>query len=87
MSDKGDTLQGALYLPADYEPGKKYPTVVYIYEKLSHSLHEFYAPDDTQRVQPEHLHESRATRCSMPDIVYKINDPGHVGGVVRRSPP
>ena len=34
-SAKGDKLQGALFLPANYEPGKKYPTVVYIYEKLS----------------------------------------------------
>src|SRR5258706_2043652 len=34
-SAKGDKLQGALYLPANYEPGKSYPTIVYIYEKLS----------------------------------------------------
>ena len=28
-SDKGDKLQGALLLPAGYEPGKKYPLLVY----------------------------------------------------------
>src|SRR5690606_36299234 len=31
-TDKGDRLQGALYLPANYEPGKKYPLLVTIYE-------------------------------------------------------
>ena len=34
-SAKGDKLQGALYLPANYEPGKKYPMLVTIYEKRS----------------------------------------------------
>jgi hypothetical protein len=30
--NNGDKLQGALFLPANYEPGKKYPTLTYIYE-------------------------------------------------------
>ena len=34
-SAKGDKLQGAMYLPANYEPGKKYPMLVTIYEKRS----------------------------------------------------
>ncbi|MGH7472017.1 MAG: TolB family protein, partial [Longimicrobiales bacterium] len=34
-NDKGAKLQGALYLPANYEPGKKYPLLVTIYEKRS----------------------------------------------------
>ena len=37
-SAKGDKLQGALYLPANYEKGKQYPTIVSIYEKLSQNL-------------------------------------------------
>jgi len=28
----GQKLQAALHLPANYQPGKKYPTIVYIYE-------------------------------------------------------
>jgi len=43
-SVKGAKLQGALFLPADYEPGKKYPTMVYIYEKLSQGANRFYTP-------------------------------------------
>ena len=42
---KGDKLQGALFLPANYEPGKEYPTIVYIYERLSQGLNQFTPPD------------------------------------------
>ena len=34
-SERGERLQGCLHYPAGYEPGKKYPMVVYLYEKLS----------------------------------------------------
>ncbi|MCC6929629.1 MAG: S9 family peptidase [Gemmatimonadaceae bacterium] len=75
VSDKGDTLQGALYLPANYEPGKKYPTVVYIYEKLSQGLHQYAVPNETRAFNPS-IYTSRGYAVLQPDIVYKINDPG-----------
>ncbi len=43
-SDKGDRLQGALFLPANYEEGKSYPTIVYIYERLSQGLNSYSFP-------------------------------------------
>jgi len=75
VSDKGDSLQGALYLPADYVPGKKYPTVVYIYEKLSQGLHTYAVPNETRAFNPS-VYTSRGYAVLQPDIVYKINDPG-----------
>jgi dipeptidyl aminopeptidase/acylaminoacyl peptidase len=75
VSDKGDTLQGALFLPAGYEPGKQYPTVVYIYEKLSQGLHQYAVPNETRAFNPS-IYTSRGYAVLMPDIVYKINDPG-----------
>jgi dipeptidyl aminopeptidase/acylaminoacyl peptidase len=75
VSDKGDTLQGALYLPANYEPGKKYPTVVYIYEKRSQFLHSYSVPNETQAFNPS-VYTSRGYAVFQPDIVYKVNDPG-----------
>ena len=75
VSDKGDTLQGALYLPANYEPGKKYPTVVYIYEKRSQFLHSYSVPNETQAFNPS-IYTSRGYAVFQPDIVYKVNDPG-----------
>ena len=35
-STRGDKLQAALYLPANYEAGKRYPTMVEIYEIAGH---------------------------------------------------
>ncbi|MGQ0648435.1 MAG: alpha/beta hydrolase family protein [Gemmatimonadaceae bacterium] len=75
VSDKGDSLQGALFLPANYESGKKYPTMVYIYEKLSQSLHQYAVPNETRAFNPS-VYTSRGYAVLMPDIVYRINDPG-----------
>lgn len=75
VSEKGDSLQGALYLPANYEAGKKYPTVVYIYEKLSQGLHAYAVPNETRAFNPS-VYTSRGYAVLMPDIVYRVNDPG-----------
>ena len=75
VSDKGDSLQGALYLPANYEPGRKYPTVVYIYEKRSQFLHSYSVPNETQAFNPS-VYTSRGYAVFQPDIVYRVNDPG-----------
>jgi len=75
VTDKGDSLQGALYLPAGYEAGKKYPTVVYIYEKRSQVLHSYNMPNETQAFNPS-VYTSRGYAVFQPDIVYKVNDPG-----------
>jgi dipeptidyl aminopeptidase/acylaminoacyl peptidase len=42
-SSEGDELKGALLLPAGYEPGKRYPLVVYVYggERLSTGLNQW----------------------------------------------
>jgi dipeptidyl aminopeptidase/acylaminoacyl peptidase len=69
----GKKLQGALWLPADYEPGKKYPTIVYIYEKLSQGMHR-YQPPALNAVGS--IYTSNGYAVFMPDITYRLNDPG-----------
>lgn len=73
-SDKGDKLQASLFLPANYEKGKSYPTIVYIYEKLSQGLNRYYSPE--AHGFNKSIYTSRGYAVLMPDIVYKINDPG-----------
>jgi dienelactone hydrolase len=73
-SDKGDKLQGALYLPANYEPGKTYPTIVYIYEKLSQAANTYSHPS-FNGFNPA-VYTSNGYAVLTPDIVYKVNDPG-----------
>lgn len=70
----GQKLQGALYLPADYQPGKKYPTIVYIYEQLSDELHR-YVPPSTGGFNRS-IYTSNGYAVFTPDIKYQLNDPG-----------
>jgi dienelactone hydrolase/Tol biopolymer transport system component len=73
-SAKGKKLQAALFLPANYEPHKRYPTIVYIYEKLSQGLNRYAAPN-AGGFNPS-VYTSNGYAVLMPDIVYQINDPG-----------
>ncbi|BDC49476.1 acylaminoacyl-peptidase [Bryobacterales bacterium F-183] len=73
-SAKGDKLQGALFLPANYEPGKKYPTIVYIYEKLSQGANAYAQPSSNGFNKS--VYTSNGYAVFMPDITYKLNDPG-----------
>ena len=73
--NNGDRLQGALFLPAGYEPGKRYPTVTYIYEKLSQGFHAYAQPNATRYANPS-VYTSRGYAYFMPDITYKLDDPG-----------
>lgn len=74
VSDKGAKLQGALFLPADYEPGKKYPTMVYIYERLSQGANRYTAP--SANGFNKSLYTSNGYAVLMPDITYTMDDPG-----------
>jgi len=73
-SDKGAKLQAALYLPANYQPGKSYPTIVYIYEKLSDQANHY--PQPTFNGFNTAFYTSNGYAVLTPDIVYKVDDPG-----------
>ncbi|MCS5490544.1 S9 family peptidase [Algoriphagus limi] len=76
VSDKGDKLQGTLFLPAGYEEGKKYPTVVYYYEKLSQTRHNWSNPGYSGTGWNPNVYTSNGFAVFIPDIVYKLDDPG-----------
>jgi dipeptidyl aminopeptidase/acylaminoacyl peptidase len=73
-SAKGDKLQAALFLPANYEKGKRYPALVYYYEKMSQSLNRYTQP--SANGFNKSVYTSNGYAVLMPDIVYKVNDPG-----------
>ena len=72
--DKGDKLQAALYLPANYEKGKSYPTLVYFYERMSQTAHQFGTP--SANGFNKSVYTSNGYAVLIPDIAYKVNDPG-----------
>ncbi len=67
-------LQAALFLPANYEKGKSYPTIVYFYEKMSQQLNRYAQP--SANGFNKSVYTSNGYAVLMPDITYKINDPG-----------
>lgn len=71
----GPMLQGALYLPAGYEKGKKYPTLTYIYERLSQNFNAYAQPNATRYANAS-VYTSRGYAYFTPDIHYWIDDPG-----------
>ncbi|MEN6312314.1 MAG: prolyl oligopeptidase family serine peptidase [Acidobacteriota bacterium] len=73
-SVKGDKLQGALFLPAGYEKGKRYPTIVYYYEKMSQMLNRYNMP--SANGFNKSFYTSNGYAVLYPDITYKVNDPG-----------
>jgi dipeptidyl aminopeptidase/acylaminoacyl peptidase len=71
----GVPLQAALYKPDGFDPKKKYPLMVYIYEKLSQNVHNFAEPRPGHNVNFP-LYVSNGYLILTPDIVYTIGQPG-----------
>lgn len=76
-SADGDKLSAILIKPENFDPRKKYPLIVYIYERLSENLHQFRIPDVTrgQVINPT-FYASNGYLVLMPDISYKVGAPG-----------
>jgi dipeptidyl aminopeptidase/acylaminoacyl peptidase len=71
----GVPLKGLLLKPDNFDPKKKYPMIVYIYEKLSQGLHNFRNPGPGTSINPTY-YVSNGYLVYMPDIVYTIGYPG-----------
>ncbi|WP_443944832.1 alpha/beta hydrolase family protein [Pedobacter sp. AW1-32] len=76
VSANGDSLQAAMYLPANYQQGKSYPTITYIYERLTDNLNAYNMPSFPGGGFNTALYTSNGYVVLMPDIKYKLNDPG-----------
>ena len=74
-NEQGKPLQGALFYPAGYEPGKKYPMIVYLYERLSDGLHRYSVLSER-----DYYNVAAFTQQGFflfePDIVFRPREPG-----------
>jgi dipeptidyl aminopeptidase/acylaminoacyl peptidase len=68
-------LEGVLYKPANFDPSKKYPMIVYLYEKLSENIHHFVDPKPMDSINIAY-YVSNGYLVFTPDIVYTIGYPG-----------
>ncbi|MCZ8071382.1 MAG: prolyl oligopeptidase family serine peptidase [Cytophagales bacterium] len=69
-------LEGLLYKPEGFDPKKKYPMMVYFYEKYADDIHQHYAPAPIRSFINFSLYASNGYLVFVPDIVYKIGYPG-----------
>ena len=74
-SADGVALSGILFKPANFDASKKYPMVVYIYEKLSQDFHQFIVPRPRHTINAS-MFTSNGYLVLMPDIVYNVGHPG-----------
>ena len=73
---KGYQSKGILYKPEDFDPNKKYPMIVYFYEKLSDGLNRYIAPSPTPSRLNIPYFVSNGYLVFTPDISYEDGHPG-----------
>lgn len=72
----GTRLDGLLYKPEDFDPAKKYPVMIYFYEKRSESLYSYVTPQPSWSTVNLAFYCSRGYLVFVPDIVYHAGTPG-----------
>jgi dipeptidyl aminopeptidase/acylaminoacyl peptidase len=75
-STDGLPLTGILYKPENFDPSRKYPMMVYFYEKMSSSLHSHRAPSPGGSSINISFYVSRGYVVFVPDIHYRDGYPG-----------
>lgn len=75
-SFSGETLKGLLYTPENLNPNKKYPMVVYFYERNSENLYRHQHPFPSRSTINKSFYASNGYVVFVPDITYKNGYPG-----------
>jgi dipeptidyl aminopeptidase/acylaminoacyl peptidase len=75
-STDGIPLEGLLYKPENFDPKKKYPMIVYFYERSSDELHAHKIPAPSASTVNISYYVSNGYLVFVPDIVYKNGYPG-----------
>lgn len=76
VAGDGKPLDGLLYKPEDFDPAKKYPMVVYFYERMSDSKNRYWVPAPSASTINPSLFVSRGYIVFIPDIRYQVGYPG-----------
>ncbi|MFT6107986.1 MAG: dipeptidyl aminopeptidase/acylaminoacyl peptidase [Planctomycetota bacterium] len=72
----GQPLDGLLYKPDNFDPSKKYPMMVYFYERSSDGLHRYVTPSAGSSSINYSYYVSRGYVLFVPDIPYTTGHPG-----------
>jgi dipeptidyl aminopeptidase/acylaminoacyl peptidase len=69
-------IQGILYKPEDFDPSRKYPMIVYFYERSSDGLYLYNPPAPSASIINRSYAVSNGYLLFVPDILYKTGYPG-----------
>ncbi len=72
----GKPTQGIVYKPEDFDPNKKYPVMIYFYEKHSDELYQYFPPAPSRSIINIPFYCSRGYIVFTPDIQYTTGHPG-----------
>jgi dipeptidyl aminopeptidase/acylaminoacyl peptidase len=72
----GFDMKGLLYKPENFDPDKKYPMLIYFYERYSDNLYRHYAPAPSRSTINIPFYCSRGYLVFVPDIYYVDGYPG-----------
>jgi dipeptidyl aminopeptidase/acylaminoacyl peptidase len=76
LANDGVPLQGLLFKPDGFDPNKKYPMLVYFYERNSDGLHSYRAPAPSASTINIPYFVSNDYLVFVPDIKYDLGLPG-----------
>ncbi len=72
----GRPCDGILYKPQDFDPNKKYPLLIYFYERLSDDLYAYKQPAPSRSTINLTFYPSNGYLVFTPDIYYRTGHPG-----------
>ncbi|MFW5831316.1 MAG: alpha/beta hydrolase family protein [Prolixibacteraceae bacterium] len=75
-SFSGEELEGIFIKPEDFDPNKKYPVLIYFYEKNAENLYRHRRPSPSRSVINPTFYSSNGYLIFIPDITYKEGYPG-----------
>ena len=76
VGNNGTNLEGLLYKPDNFDPSKKYPMLVYYYERNAETLNDYKAPAPSRSTINIPYCISNGYLVFVPDIVYTTGAPG-----------
>ncbi|TDK47296.1 prolyl oligopeptidase family serine peptidase [Algoriphagus formosus] len=76
LANDGTPMQGLLYKPEYFDPNKKYPMMVYFYERNSDGLHNYRSPAPSASTINIPYFVSNDYVVFVPDIKYDLGLPG-----------
>lgn len=75
-SATGLDVDGILHKPENFDPAKKYPMIVYFYERTSDNLYYYRAPAPSRSTINITYFTSNGYLVFVPDIYYQVGHPG-----------